>query len=95
MLQRRHYSRLNGSGEHGTFVMDSNAWIYASNHFTHNYQKKGFSLAQGDEITLVYNPREATLCLIEHGNWRQCEVSLRMDLTEMFQCVGLSGDSEV
>jgi hypothetical protein len=57
VIRSRKFTRFNGCGQHGVYVMDNSGWIYAHELEDSNYKRLGFSFKEGDFLTFIYDPR--------------------------------------
>ncbi len=87
IIQSRKYTRLNGSGPHGAYVMDSYGWTYAHNDLTTNYKQLGFTINEQDIISIVFDPQDHLITFINHNSWHQYDLRLQIQGKDLYPCI--------
>jgi hypothetical protein len=95
IIQSRKYTRFNGTGQHGAYVMDSTGWTYAHEHHESNYKQLGFSFSDNDSITLIYNPKESVVAFFNHITWQRCELRLKTETKGLFPCIACNMETDI
>jgi hypothetical protein len=69
-IKQRNYSRFNGCGDHGCYVMDNSGWIYADKS-DDNYKKIGFDVNDNDIVLVAYDHCSSILTIMNQTSWKK------------------------
>lgn len=69
-IKQRSYSRLNGVGDHGCYVMDNSGWIYASGS-EDNYKQLGFDVKDSETLFVSYDSSSKALTIMNQTSWKK------------------------
>lgn len=75
--------------------MDNTGWIYSHDHQSTNYQQLGFTFDQNDVLTLIYNPRLATISFINQSTWKNYDLSLRHPEEDLYPCIACNMETDI